>query len=317
LDVIKQLESIILRGEEGPIKEKAMYGGRVTDSWDRRILMTYLEEYMGDFLFDKNREFFFSKPKYKMPSQLNLEGFINTANEIPLTNSPVVFGLHPNAEITYFTNSAKSLWTNLLSMQVSSAASSTGVNREEYIQGVANDVIMKLPEHPWDIAALRADAGLDISPTTVVLFQELERFNKLIDKIKDTLINLKRALKGEIGMSSELDELAASLFNGFLPSKWAKLAPQTEKNLGAWMDHFSNRIKQYNSWVKNGEPAVIWLSGLHIPESYLTALVQTSCRLKGWALDKSTLYSAMTKSKNPDEFKKKPEHGCYVKGLYL
>ena len=34
---------------------EAMYGGRVTDDWDRRILMTYLEEYMGDFLFDKNR----------------------------------------------------------------------------------------------------------------------------------------------------------------------------------------------------------------------------------------------------------------------
>lgn len=107
-----------------------MYGGRVTDDWDRRILMTYLEEYMGDFLFDKNREFFFSKPKYRMPGQLNLEGFINTANDIPLTNSPVVFGLHPNAEITYFTNSAKTLWTNLLSMQVSSVGSSSGVNRD-------------------------------------------------------------------------------------------------------------------------------------------------------------------------------------------
>ena len=29
--------------------------------------------------------------------------------------------------------------------------------------------------------------------------------------MRDTLINLKRALKGEIGMSSELDELALSL----------------------------------------------------------------------------------------------------------
>lgn len=40
---------------------EAMYGGRVTDDWDRRVMMTYLEEYMGDFLFDKNREFFFAK----------------------------------------------------------------------------------------------------------------------------------------------------------------------------------------------------------------------------------------------------------------
>lgn len=39
----------------------AMYGGRVTDDYDRRVLVCYLDEYMGDFLFDKNREFFFAK----------------------------------------------------------------------------------------------------------------------------------------------------------------------------------------------------------------------------------------------------------------
>jgi hypothetical protein len=31
---------------------EAMYGGRVSDSFDRRILTTYLDEYLGDFLFD-------------------------------------------------------------------------------------------------------------------------------------------------------------------------------------------------------------------------------------------------------------------------
>lgn len=67
--------------------------------------------------------------------------------------------------------------------------------------------------------------------------------------------------------------------------------------------HFSNRIKQYNQWAKVEEPAVMWLSGLHIPESYLTALVQTSCRNKKWALDKSTLYTVVKKTKNPDSFK--------------
>lgn len=32
-----------------------MYGGRVVDDMDRIILKCYLQEYMGDFLFDKNR----------------------------------------------------------------------------------------------------------------------------------------------------------------------------------------------------------------------------------------------------------------------
>lgn len=88
-------------------------------------------------------------------------------------------------------------------------------------------------------------------------------------------------------MSSELDDLSVSLFNGFLPSVWRRLAPQTEKKLGSWMSHFQGRVKLYSDWINIAEPNVVWLSGLHIPESYLTALVQTTCRAKGWALDKS------------------------------
>ena len=153
---------------------------------------------MGDFLFDKNREFFFAETPeldYTQPKIKTLEGFLNAVNEIPIINSPMVFGLHPNAEITYFTNSAKVNWENLLLMQVASSSGATGVNREDNIENTANDVLGKLPETLWDVAILRAES-VEIGPTRIVLFQELERFNRLIERIKDTLINLKRALKG-------------------------------------------------------------------------------------------------------------------------
>lgn len=45
----------------------------------------------------------------------------------------------------------------------------------------------------------------------------------------------------------------------------------------------------------------MWLSGLHIPESYVTALVQTTCRLKNWPLDKSTLYTVVTRYTEPEQ----------------
>lgn len=70
---------------------------------------------------------------------------MNTINDIPLINSPMVFGLNPNAEITYFTNSAKLNWENLLLMQFASAASAGGINREELIENTANDILSKLP----------------------------------------------------------------------------------------------------------------------------------------------------------------------------
>lgn len=36
------------------------------------------------------------------------------------------------------------------------------------------------------------------------------------------------------------------------------------------------RNKQYKFWSASEEPVVMWLSGLHVPESYITALVQVN-----------------------------------------
>lgn len=69
--------------------------------------------------------------------------------------------------------------------------------------------------------------------------------------------------------------------------------------------------------MNDGEPAVIWLSGLHIPESYLTALVQAACRKNGWPLDRSTLYTSVTKYKTPDQVTEHIHTGCFIRGLYL
>ena len=149
-------------------------------------------------------------------------------------------------------------------------------------------------------------------------------------------------------MSNELDDVARALFNGQIPQIWRALAPDTLKNLANWMAHFRQRNDQYVSWVNDGEPNCTWLSGvgsnrdvsffrklvesnqiqsnsmvknpksgLHIPESYLTALVQSTCRKNQWALDRSTLYTQVTKFEKPSEITERPMHGAYVYGLYL
>jgi dynein heavy chain len=167
-----------------------------------------------------------------------------------------------------------------------------GISREDFIAQIAHDIQEKLPT-PFDIVRITKSIGVP-SPTQVVLLQELDRWNILVECMAGSLKDLRRALKGEIGMSSKLDELSTSLFNGTLPPAWRQLSPQTEKNLGSWMLHFAKRHVQYTGWIKNGEPLVIWLSGLHVPEAYITALVQTTCRANGWPLDRSTLYTQGT-----------------------
>lgn len=48
-----------------------MYGGRVIDDFDRRVVNTYMDEYMGDFIFDTFQPFHFyhdDKVDYFIPS---------------------------------------------------------------------------------------------------------------------------------------------------------------------------------------------------------------------------------------------------------
>ncbi|KAI8825885.1 dynein heavy chain and region D6 of dynein motor-domain-containing protein [Fimicolochytrium jonesii] len=297
---------------------ETIYGGRVTDDYDRRVLMTYLDEYLGDFLFDTFQPFFFyanSQVQYKVPKHGTRDDYLTYIEGLPLTNAPDVFGLHPDAEIGYLTTAVKDMWMQLISLQPRTAEGAGGISREDFIANIAKDIQAKLPV-AFDITRIAKAIGVP-SPTQVVLLQELERWNTLVERMTSSLKDLARALKGEIGMSAKLDELANSLFNGLLPGMWRSLAPQTEKGLGGWMGHFERRHQQYSDWIKNGEPVVMWLSGLHVPEAYITALVQTTCRKNGWSLDRSTLYTQVTQYKDPKEIPERPPSGCYIQGLYL
>lgn len=114
---------------------EAMYGGRVTDDNDRRILNTYLNEFLGSFIFDTNQKFFFSRSgsDYIIPNEENFELTMEFIDNIPLFTSPGVFGLHSNAEIQYYTNAGKELWLNIMEMQTSDGGASGGINREDII----------------------------------------------------------------------------------------------------------------------------------------------------------------------------------------
>ena len=61
--------------------------------------------------------------------------------------------------------------------------------------------------------------------------------------------------------------------------------------------------------VNEQEPPVMWLSGLHIPESYLTALVQATCRKNGWPLDKSTNYTTVTQYVSAEDVTERAHQG--------
>ncbi|EUB64627.1 Dynein heavy chain 10, axonemal [Echinococcus granulosus] len=303
--------------------EEIMYGGRVMDKFDQRVLHTYMNEYFGDFLFDTFQRFHFfinEELTYALPSDTSREGILRYIDTLPTNNSPEVLGLNPNAEINSFTSKAHKLWSYLLALgcegESGSNAATTATAQTTLTIEVAEKVLQSLPP-PFDREAIREAFKEKMTPTTVVLLQELEHFNSLVLQMQSTLSHLKQAMSGEVALTSDLEQLAVSLCNGQLPSLWRTFAPDTKKSLANWLTHLHRRTEQYKAWTTSGEPIVIWLSGLHVPESYLSAVVQSACRRNAWPLDKSVIVTTVTEYTDEEAVEDRSLAGCLLNGLFL
>ena len=313
---------------------EAMYGGRVSDNYDRRILGAYLNEYFGDFLFDGFHKFAFyadaeARTEYTLPSSDGSHAeHIDAIERLPDVQTPEVLGLHGNADVAHSTHAAKALWSHVLALQSKMCAStesedSSHANNSEIsspLLAIVREIlnVCTNPAYEFDLANARRRRGETTpSPTTVVLFQELERHNALKAVLRDSLRELLKAINGEIGMSRELDGVAEALSRGRLPAIWKAAAPPTDKDAQSWIAWFKQRETQFESWIEHGEPKVVWLGGLHCPETYIAALVQSACRARNWPLDASAMYTEVTQYRRPEDIDARPDIGCYISGLYL
>lgn len=68
------------------------------------------------------------------------------------------------------------------------------------------------------------------------------------------------------------------------------------------------------SWTADlNLPKTVWLPGLFNPQSFLTAVMQTTARSHGWPLDKTVLVTEITK-KQPDQISAPAKDGAFIHG---
>ncbi|CAH1960840.1 unnamed protein product [Acanthoscelides obtectus] len=173
----------------------------------------------------------------------------------------------------------------------------------------------KLPER-FPVAEMMAKVE-DRNPYIIVAFQECERMNNLTNEMKRSLKELDLGLKGELTITSDMEELDQSLFMDNVPDSWASKAYPSLLPLAQWVGDLSSRIKELEGWTTDfSMPPAVWLGGFFNPQSFLTAIMQQTARKNEWPLDKMCLMTDVTK-KQKDEFNSAPREGAYVHGLYM
>ncbi|CAH8612156.1 unnamed protein product [Schistosoma mattheei] len=293
-----------------------MYGGHITDDWDRRLCKTYLEEYLVPEMLDGDHCL---APNFKTPQNTDYKGYHQYIDELLPPESPYLYGLHPNAEMEFLTNTSEKLFRTIFEMQPrdAGAGSGTGISREEKLQNVLDEIIEKLPE---DFNMLELQSKVppeERTPYVVVAFQECERFNILIKEMRRSLKELTLGLKGELTTTPEMEELANSLIIDNVPAQWEKRAYPSMYPLGIWYADMLSRVKELEVWTNDFSlPNTVWLGGLFNPQSFLTAIMQQTARKNEWPLDRMVLQCDVTK-KTKDEMSAPPREGAYIYGLFM
>jgi dynein heavy chain len=305
-----------------------MYGGHITDAWDRRTCNNYLMVIVNEGLH-QGMEF---GPGFKSPdaTTLDYDGYLQYTQTTLPGDSPSLFGLHPNAEIGYLTNWTTSIFSTIQILGGGGAGDDAGGGN--VIKDKMKYLLDNLPEFFQMIDILEMAEPLlegETSPYVMVAIQETQRMNNLMKEIQRSLTELEKGMKGVLNMSQSMEDLIAALTinqwpgrNPFSTCMWEKKAWPSMKNLLNEYADMVERIKQLQTWtLELKTPRSLWLPGLFNPTSYLTAVMQVTSRRTKMPLDQMTTETFVTTYTDPkyveDYWQEAPPDGAFVHGLYI
>uniref|UniRef100_A0A183SJY9 Dynein axonemal heavy chain 3 n=2 Tax=Schistocephalus solidus TaxID=70667 RepID=A0A183SJY9_SCHSO len=292
---------------------EVQYGGRVTDDYDKRLLNTYAEVWFSEQMFADSFEFYTG---YKIPKGRTLEDFTTKISELPISDSPQCFGLHPNADITYQTNSSSAMLTTIINIQPKDSSGGGTETRESVVYRLASEMESKLPPdyNPFEVKD-RLQKIDYLKPLHIFLRQEIDRMQRVIRVVRSTIGDLKLAIDGTIIMSENLRDALDNIFDARIPSSWRKIS-WNSATLGFWFTDLLDRNMQFHDWLFQGRPNCYWLTGFFNPQGFLTAMRQEIARANKYALDDAVLINDVTRMSS-EEVQRGASEGVYIYGLFL
>ena len=264
----RQLRLFVDEYEEVPYKvlnylgAEINYGGRVTDDKDKRLINNILSDICKPEIFEDGFKFSPSGVYYS-PKVGAQEDYLNYVISLPDVPSPEVFGMHENAAITTAMSETRITLEIILSIQPRTSGVG-GKSRDEQILDLVTFLQSKTPPKYNFVEVQEKFPVMYEESMNTVLVQEIRRYNKLLVEMKESLIQLAKAVKGFVVMSEDLEKMGVSLFDSMVPENWSDVKDTgflSLKPLASWIVDLNNRVVFLAKWIAEEIPPCVWFSG--------------------------------------------------------
>lgn len=165
----------------------------------------------------------------------------------------------------------------ILSIQPRETGGAGGMTPDEIVLSKSKELLESLPATLEKAEGLKelfvANSQGIIASLSTVLLQEMEKFNRLLNKMKQSLTDIDLAIKGFIVMSDELDKMYVRIQNNQQPFNWMKVSYPSLKPLSSWYTDMIERVNFMETWLKNGNPTSFSLPYMFFPQGFLTGVL--------------------------------------------
>jgi len=165
---------------------------------------------------------------YHIPDFSEHSRYLEHINTLPEKDNPLIFGLNGNADLTYRLKESGEMINVLVDTQPKDSGGGSGRSREDEVKDKLNNELIKLLPPDFNeieidekLKTLRgpkslSDTGKAI-PLNVFLFQELQRFQKVLDIVRGTMTDMVLAIDGSIIMTPLLVDCIDSISDFRVP----------------------------------------------------------------------------------------------------
>jgi dynein heavy chain 2 len=256
--------------------ESSIYGGRIDNEFDMKVLRTYLNQYFSAEALASGQLI----GGLRLPRTNSYKEYQQLINQLPETDNPSFFGLPSNIYRSVQRYNSANVVKQLKAISAVS---------EEHLKFDREEWSSKLGPiwNLWQTLhrssdKIRLGSLESTDPLETFVYGEASAAFKLLERVHESLENISKVIIGSGLLTSVIEEDAKALLKGEVPDRWTYMWEGPNSPV-PWLRALIRRTSALKKWVESARNSTLFneplsLGELFHPETFLNALRQLTGR---------------------------------------